>query len=120
MRRQGAFRWTRDGRRIFDIGTALGVWRDRRDANRAAPLIERIEHVGFTELDAHRTPARPFPVVALEVAIDASLRDAKRDTLPRPADHLLERRTNDADEVAIVLAAQVGFDFAAVGLDIDH
>ena len=40
--------------------------------------------------------------------------------LARPALHLLEGRTGDANQVAVVLAAEIRFEIAAVGLDIDH
>ena len=45
------------------------------DAQRATPLVEDVDHVGFAELDAHRPPSRTFGVVALEVPIDAAHRD---------------------------------------------
>ena len=81
----------------------------------AAPLVEHIEHVRFAEVDLHRPPPRPLAVVALEVAIDAAQAPpsaARRCAAQR--DTMLERRTDDPDQMSVVLAAQVGFDLAAV------
>ncbi len=43
---------------VLDIGSPFDVGRDRRHADRPAPVIERVEHVGITELDANRAPPR--------------------------------------------------------------
>ena len=88
---------------------------DDADADRAPPLVEGVEHVGLAELHAHRPPARSLAVVALEVPVDAGPGHLQRDALVGPAHHPLERRPDDADQVTVVLAAQVRLDLAAVG-----
>src|SRR5262245_765645 len=92
------------GRRLLDIGSAAGIGRNRRDTDRSTPVIERIEDISLAELDPHWTPPWALPVVALEIAIDAGLSDTQGNPLPRPAHHLLERRTDDANQMTVVLA----------------
>ena len=91
-----------------------GLLLQGRKAHRSAPLIEHVAHVGITEIDAHRPPARALLVVALEVPIDALKSDFQRDAIRRPRRDKLEGRTHDANQVAVVLPAQVRFDFVAV------
>ena len=55
------------------------------DADGATPVVERVEHVGFAELNAHRTAARALAVVALEVAIDAGFGHFERHALRAPS-----------------------------------
>ena len=52
----------------------------------------------------------PLRVVALEVAIDAAARHLQRHAARRPAAHLLERRPDDANQVTVVLAAEIRLD----------
>ena len=82
--------------------------------SRPPPLVEHVEHVGFAEVDPHRPAARTLAVVALEIPIDARERDLERHALRRPARDEVERRPDDADQVPVVLLAEVGFDLAAV------
>ena len=103
-----------------DVLVARCLQLHARDADGAAPVVERIAHVGVTELDAHRTAARAFAIVPLEVAIDAGEGHLERNALARPAGHLLERRADDADQVAVVLATEVRFDLAAVVFRRNH
>ena len=56
----------------------------------------------------------PLPVVALEIAIDAAEGDLQRHALRGPARDEIERRPDHANQVAVVLLTQVGFDLAAV------
>src|SRR5205085_10441636 len=86
----------------------------RDDAERAAPLVEQVEHVGVTEIDLHRPPPRALAVVTLEVPIDAGAGDLERHALLGPARHDLERRPDHANQMAVVLAAQIGLDLTAV------
>ncbi len=44
---------------------------DDADTHRAAPFVERVEHVGVAELHAHRPATGALAIVALEVAVDA-------------------------------------------------
>lgn len=105
---------------FLDIWTTIPVRRYCRDAERPPPCIEGIQHVGLAEFDANRTSSRFLAVVALEVAVDADLGDIERNSLPRPSDHPIEGGTRDANQVPVVLPAQVGFEVSAVRLDIDH
>ena len=105
---------------LLDIGTPGRIGNDVRDTNSAAPVIEGIEHVGFTEFDAHGPPARAFAVVALEVPIDAGLRDLQGHALRRPALDLLEGRPGDADQMSVVLPAEIRLEVAGVRFNIDH
>src|SRR5512145_1733532 len=99
-------------RRLYRLYGRGGI-RDR-DAQCATPFIEDIQDVGLAELDAHRAPTRPLRVVPIEIAIDAPHRDGQRHALRRPATHLFERRPDDANEVTVVLAAEIGLDLATV------
>ncbi len=85
-----------------------------RDPDRPAPLVEGVEHVGLAELDPHRPATRTLRVVALEVAIDPVAGDLERHSPRGPSEHLLEGGTDDPNQVAVVLAAQIRFDGAAV------
>ena len=80
------------------------------EAHRAPPLVEDIEHVRFAEVDLHRTPSRSLSIVALEVAIDPLARNFERHALRRPAGHEIERRSGDADQMPVVLPAEVNLD----------
>src|SRR5262245_36160147 len=80
----------------------------------AAPLVEDIEDVRLAEVNLHRPPPRTRPVVALEVTIDPLERDLDRDAARRPGRHHLEGRSDDADQVPVVLPTEVGLDLAAV------
>ena len=84
------------------------------NAHGAAPLVEDVEDVRFAELDAHRPTARALGVVALEVPIDAAARDRERHAARRPAADLLERRADDANQVPVVLAAEMRLHLSAV------
>ena len=66
-----------------------------RHAHGPPPVVERIQHVGITEFDAHRPPPRPFPVVALEIPIDAGARHLQRNPARFPAGHDVERRPDN-------------------------
>src|SRR5262249_31133340 len=74
-------------------------------AHGAAPFVEDVENVGVAEVDLHGPPARALSIVALEAAIDALERDLERDAARGPSGHELERRSDDANQVAVVLAA---------------
>ena len=87
------------------------------DPERPSPFIECVEHIRFTEIDAHRPPPRTLAVIALEISIDAAERDLQRDSLHRPTRHTVEGRSHDANQMTIVLAAQVRLDLPAVLLD---
>ena len=82
----------------------------RRQPRCATPLIEDVEDIRFAEVDLHRTSARALAIVAIEIAIDSSHGDLQRHAVRRPARHDLERWPDDPDQVAVVLATQVGFD----------
>ena len=88
-------------------------------ADRPTPRLEHVENICFAEIDAHGTSARPSRVVPLEIAIDAAANDFERNSARRPAAYALERRSDDPDEVTIILAAEVGLDFATV-LILEH
>src|SRR5690606_29913745 len=83
-------------------------------ADRTAPLVEDVEDVGLAVLDPDRPTAGALRVVALHAAVDAAVRHLERHTALGPAAHALECRSDDADEMAVVLAGQVGFERAAV------
>jgi len=85
-----------------------------RQTQRPAPLVEYIQHVRFTEIDPYRPPARTLAVIALEVPIDAAERHLERHSFRGPAGDKLEGRSDNADQVSVVLPAQVGFDLPAV------
>lgn len=84
------------------------------DANRAPPFVERVEHVGFAEIDAYGPSARTFGVVALEIAVDAMPHDLGRNASRGPSRHQLEGRSDNAYQVAVILPAEICFDVAAV------
>src|SRR5206468_12829949 len=86
----------------------------RPDADRAAPAVEEIENVGLTELDPNGTAPRPLCVVPLAILIDPAERDLQRHAKGCPSAHLLERWSNDANQVPFVLAAEVRFNLAGV------
>ena len=83
-------------------------------ADGTAPGVKHVHHVLLAEVDLHGPAPRTFRVVAHEVPIDTLTRDLERNPLRRPPAHALEGRPDDSDEVPVVLAAEVGFDFAAV------
>src|SRR6185295_13428316 len=83
------------------------------DPNGSPPLLQDVEDVRFAEVDLHRTAARPFAVIAFEAAVDPLIRDFKRDALLCPARDDLEGRTGHADEMTVVLLAEIGFDVVA-------
>src|SRR5262245_13168090 len=92
----------------------------RRDAQGAAPVVEDVEDVGLAELDADRPASRPFCVVAIEVPIDTALGNSQRNTSDGPAADLLERRSDDANEMAVIFAAQVRLDLPAIVFYASH
>ena len=79
-----------------------------------APRLERVEYVVLAEIDLHRPAPNTLRVIPDETGVDALARDLERDALRRPAADALERRSDDSDQVAVVLPAKVGFDFATV------
>src|SRR5690606_20733750 len=82
--------------------------------DRPPPGIERVEDVSLAELDPQRTPAPAARVRALDAPVDPAEGDLERNTLGRPVADLLERRTDDPDQMTAVFLAQVGFDPPAV------
>ena len=89
-------------------GTAAGERRRRgatRRTRRARPL---------RRTRCARDDAAALGVVALEVAIDAATRHLERHAARRPAADLLERGPDDANQVAVVLAAEIRLDLPAV------
>jgi hypothetical protein len=90
-----------------------------RQAERTAPIIEDVEHVAITEAHVQWPATGPLAVVALEGAIDARERHLERYSLLGPASHEVEGRTGDANQVPIVLAAQMRLHGAAVAVEID-
>src|SRR5262245_38365040 len=98
----------------------LGRFDRNRNTNRAAPPIERIEDIGLAELDANRSASRTLAIVALEVPIDSGIGNLQRHPLLCPTRHLLEGRTDDADQVPVILATEIGFDVATVAFSGGH
>ena len=104
----------------WSSGTFLGPGfpsfrdRSRRQTSRTPPLVEDIEDVGFAEVNLDRPPPRTFAVVTREVAIDAAERDLDRHAVCRPPRHEIERRPDDADQMAVVFLAEIRFDLSAV------
>ena len=97
------------------VRVPVTIRRPERQADRAAPLVERVEDVGLAEFDAHR-PARADPCGS-----SARSSDRCRDTRPSTeCRRAAQRETSsndgpdDADQVSVVLPTEVGFDFAAV------
>ena len=76
--------------------------------------VERIEHVRLAEIDLHRPAARPLPVIALEVPIDALAGDLERHSQLGPAGHELEGRTDDPDQMAVVFSTEIRLYLAAI------
>src|SRR5262249_5025078 len=95
------------GSRLGARGRGLGA-RSRLEPDRASPLVEDVEDVGLAEIDFDRPPPRSFPVVPLEVAIDASEGDLQRHTLLRPRRDAIERRPGDANQMTVVLSTEIG------------
>src|SRR6187455_2922659 len=85
-----------------------------RNAHGAAPFVEHVQHVGFAELDPDRPSATAFGVVPLQVSVDASVDDLQRHALLTPRTHAFERRTDDANEMPFIPAAQIRLDRTAV------
>ena len=94
--------------------SAGSLLRNRQRTYCTSPVVEEIENVRLAELDPNRTTARPFGVVAFAVLIDPPKRDLQRHAPRRPSADLLERRSDNANQVPLVLLAKVSFDFAAV------
>ena len=94
--------------------------RRRCNANGTTPVVEGVEHVRLAELDAHRPPPRTSGLQALAAPIDAAKRDLQRNARRGPAAHHLEGRSDDANEMAAVLLAQVSLDLARVVPRIGH
>src|SRR5262245_17231361 len=105
MRRQ---RVTGTGR----LGTY--AWRLKTDTHRPAPFVEYVENVRLAEVDLHRATPRTLAIVALEAAIDGGPRDFERHALHRPAGDEIERRTGDANQMPVILAAEIRLDLPAV------
>src|SRR4030095_6511881 len=84
------------------------------NADGPPPFVERIENVGLAELDPDWPAARPVRVVPLEVPVDTLICDLDGHSPAGPSQHLLERWTDDPNQVAIVLPAQIRFDRPAV------
>src|SRR5690348_17858539 len=82
----------------------------------APPFVEHVQHVGLAELHLDGPAARTFRVIALEAAIDAPAGHLDWNAARRPAADLLEHRADNANQMAVVLAAQIRLDLAAVFL----
>src|SRR5688572_5084067 len=91
-----------------------------RDAQRAAPLVEDVHHIRFAELNPDWPSSRTFRVIPVEVPVDAAHGDIQWHAFDRPAAHLLERGSDDANQVTVVLATEVGLDVPAVILYVSH
>ena len=87
--------------------------RRRLNAHRSSPFIEEIENVGFAEINLHRTTTRSTTVVALEISVDSAERNLDRNALLGPARHQLEGWSDDANQVAVIFFAEIGFDLPA-------
>jgi hypothetical protein len=79
-----------------------------------APLVERVEHIGFAEIDLQRTTTGTLAMISFETAIDSAERDSEGNALGSPAGNQIERRPDHANQVTVILPAQVGFDVPAV------
>lgn len=79
-----------------------------------APLVERVEHIGFAEVDLQGTPTSTLAMISLEAAIDSAERDSEGNALVSPARNQIERRPDYANQVTVILPAQVGFNVPAV------
>jgi hypothetical protein len=65
----------------------------------------------------------PFPsggLIALQLPVDSLNHDLERHSGLGPATHALERRTHDADEMAIVPAAEIRLNLATIRARISH
>ena len=113
-------------RRPFDMGDMRSPAPSRRlarrhprsapaHADRPPPLVERVEHIVFAELDRAPAGAAALCVVPLERAVDARAGDLERN---RPAPPSRGRSSNAGPtmriEVTVVLPSQVRLDGAAV------
>src|SRR5262245_54578671 len=95
-------------------GLGTDAWRLKTDPHRPAPFVEYVENVRLAEVDLHRAAPRTLAIVALEATIDAGPRDFERHSLHRPAGDEIERRTGDANQVPVILAAEIRLDLPAV------
>ena len=101
----------RDGPAALAVG---GSATRRGHPGRATPLVERIENVGFTEIDPDRPTARTLGVVPLEISIDSATGHLERHAPRLPGRHEVERRPGDPNQVPVILLAEVALDLAAV------
>ena len=101
----------------FGLGPVAGASRSARlvrNSDCAPPFVERVEDVRLAKLNPHRSASRPFRVIPFEVAIDSVIGDAYWHTLRGPLQHLLEGGTDDSNQVAVVLLAEIRLDRPAV------
>ncbi len=99
----------------------FGVSRRQHDANCASPLVVDLEDVMLAELDPNRPRARQaLRLTPLDDPIDAALRDGQRNSLLRPATHLLEGRPDDPDQMTAILLTEVRFELTTVVTNIDQ
>src|SRR5262245_53128017 len=82
------------------------------DADGTPPVVEDVEDVGFAELDAHGPPSTSLLLDPLAIPVDAAKRDGQRDAALRPLRYALERGTDDPNQVAAVLSAEIAFELA--------
>src|SRR6188508_2134080 len=106
-----------DTRRV--LGVAAGLPRHHH-ADSPAPFGENVHHVRVAELHPNGTATRAFGVVALKVAIDAAIGGLEWHTLFRPRAHPFESRTDDANEMTIVLATEIRLDGATIVVVYSH
>ncbi len=86
----------------------------RATTRRPTPFVEHVQDVGFAEVDAHGR--RRGPCGSSVRSSDRSRANATLSGTPsrRPAGHQIERRPDHADQVPVVLPAEIGLDLAAV------
>ena len=82
-------------------------------AHRAPPVVERLAHVCFAELQAERT-LRSAGAMPVSFPTDAVEDQTEWNTIEGPRADELERGPDDTDEMSLVLARQMTFNLAAV------
>ena len=86
------------------------------DPGSAPPFVEYVKDIGLAEIHPHRTPAGAFAIVAFEVAVDAAERDLQRHACASPARDQLEARSDDTNQVPVVLPTEIRFNLAGSSL----
>src|SRR5687767_8204420 len=99
MLRQTSFSALRLGLFLSRLGAR------QTDTDGTPPRLECVEYVVLAEINLHRTTPHAFRVIPYEVRVDPLARDFERNALRRPAAHALEGRSDDSDQVAVILTA---------------